>query len=195
MSVTNKAAAAVPESARRLLDAGVEASKINDSAGALSLWDQASQAFPGWGLPHFLRGSEYASLGEWEKAEAELANAVLLAPDLHLARYQLGLLQFSSGRAAAALVTWQPLAAAGADASLSEFVRGFAALAQDAFAAARVHFEAGLADPQVNAAVAGDIRKILQKMPDDHSGSPSGQDQPASESHVLVANYDKFKLH
>jgi tetratricopeptide (TPR) repeat protein len=152
------------EMARSLLDAGIAASQSNDSVRALGLFAQASEALPEWALPHFLIGSEYAAMGQWEKAEAELANAVLLGPDLHLARYQLGLLQFSSGRAAAALVTWQSLVDLPKEPYLSDFVRGFAALARDAFAEAISNFERGLAQPSVNVAVAGDIRKVLEKL-------------------------------
>jgi tetratricopeptide (TPR) repeat protein len=182
--------------ARALLNAGIAASQGNDLERALSLFAQASAAMPGWGLPHFLSGSEYASLGQWDKAEAELANAVLLSPDLHLARYQLGLLQFSSGRAAAALVTWQSLLAEGLEPSLADFVRGFAALAQDAFEDARAHFERGLANAGVNPAVAGDIQKVLHNFPAAaQAGSAAHALALESSSHVLVANYDRFKLH
>ena len=92
-----------------MLQAGLAASQANDPQRALQLFAQASAARPASGVPHFLAGSEYAALGQMEQAEAELANAVLLAPAFHIARYQLGLLQFSSGRAATALVTWEPL--------------------------------------------------------------------------------------
>jgi tetratricopeptide (TPR) repeat protein len=182
--------------AQALLEAGIAASQRNDSSQALALFAEAGAALPTWAVPHFLMGSEYASLGEWAKAEAELANAVLLDPALHIARYQLGLLQFSSGRAAAALVTWQPLTEMPADPGLAEFVKGFAALAQDAFEQARSLFEQGLHSPGVNPAVAGDIQKVLRDMP----GGQAPNAAPATpegepHSHVLVANYDRFKLH
>jgi tetratricopeptide (TPR) repeat protein len=180
--------------ARTFLDAGIAASQGNDSTRALGLFAQASEALPGWALPHFLSGSEYAALGQWEKAEAELANAVLLAPDLHLARYQLGLLQFSTGRAAVALVTWERLAGNPEEPSLSAFVRGFAALAQDAFPEALASFERGLAEPRVNPAVAGDIRKVVQKLLAEVPSVTVTEAAPV-DAHVLVANYARLKLH
>ena len=189
--------AGAPDAARRLMDAGIAASRSNDSALALGLFAQASAAMPGWGLPHFLSGSEYAALGDWAKAEAELANAVLLAPGLHLARYQLGLLQFSSARAAVALVTWQPLLGSQEEPSLSDFVQGFAALAQGLFDEARGHFRRGLSHASVNPSVAGDIGKVLEKLLAASSTREELADQAAPEplSHVLVANYDRSKLH
>lgn len=183
--------------ARSLLEAGVAASQNHESPRALSLFAQASAAMPQWGLPHFLSGSEYAALGDWPKAEAELASAVLLAPRLHLARYQLGLLQFSSARPAAALVTWRPLLRESEEPSLSCFVQGFAALAQDAFEEARDHFQRGLSQPAVNPGVAGDVAKVLEKLPGASSPPDKAADQAPvqAQSHVLVANYDRFKLH
>jgi tetratricopeptide (TPR) repeat protein len=179
-----------PSTAQQLLDAGLAASRRDDSREAIEFFAQAAAAVPTWALPHFLMGSEYAALGDWAQAEAELANAVLLDPFLHIARYQLGLLQFSSGRAAVALLTWQPLSNGTADPGLADFVRGFAALAQDEFDGARASFEQGLQAAGVNAAVADDIRKVIARMP-----GASEQGSAAAPAHVLVANYDRFKLH
>ncbi|AMO24178.1 hypothetical protein GCM10027034_16320 [Ramlibacter solisilvae] len=187
--------------ARELLDAGMAASRANDSTRALSLFAQAGATAPGWALPHFLSGSEYAALGQWAEAEVELANAVLLEPGLEIARYQLGLLQFSSGRSSAALVTWQPLAASVDSPWLADFVQAFAALAQDDFPQAKACFGSGLRRDGVNPAVASDIEKVLagmaaQRPPQAAAGfAPSKAARSDASSHVLVANYDKFKLH
>ena len=179
-----------------LLREGLAASQSNDAHRALELFAQASQACPASGVPHFMAGSEFAALGEFEKAEAELASAVLLAPGLHIARYQLGLLQFSSGRAAAALVTWEPLFALDDTEPLGHFVCGFAALAQDDFQAAKSHFEDGLARNTANPALSSDIHKVLLGMRDAHARQPAAS-QPAAEAdpaaaHVLVSNYGKY---
>lgn len=182
-----------------LLQAGLAASQANDAERALELFAQASAASPASGIPHFLAGSEYAALGQYEKAEAALANAVLLAPAFDIARYQLGLLQFSSGRAAVALVTWQPLFALDDAQALGHFVRGFAALAQDNFAQAKEHFQAGLERNTGNPALSADIRKVMQGIEDALSKNgpevptphePAEQDPSAA--HVLLSNYGKF---
>jgi tetratricopeptide (TPR) repeat protein len=170
-----------------LLQAGLAASRSNDVDKAIELFGQASLACPSSGVPHFLAGSEYAALGQFDKAEAALANAVLLAPALHIARYQLGLLQFSSGRAAVALVTWEPLFALDAAQAISHFVRAFAALALDDFEQAKAHFKAGLDRNTENAALSQDIEKILRGIEE--------AKQPASgegAAHILLSNYCKF---
>ncbi len=116
----------------------------------------------------FLLASEFAALGELDKAEAAFAKAVLLAPHMPVIRYQLGLLQFSSGRAALALLTWQPLLdlpdAQPQAQALAGFVRGYAALAQDDLALALSHFQAGLAHDVGNPALAGDVRKVIERV-------------------------------
>jgi len=188
------------QEAEALLQAGLAASRQDDSERALHFFARASAANPSGAMPHFLIGSEFAALGQMDKAEAELANAVLLAPGLHLARYQLGLLQFSAGRAAVALVTWAPLLALGDGLPLAHYVQGFASLAQDDFAGARNHFESGLALHQENPAVAVDIRKVLGRMEvamgrnvrQEASPSPVQAAPEVAAAHVLVSNYGKF---
>ena len=174
-----------------MLRAGLAASQANEVEKALQLFAKASRACPASGVPHFLAGSEYAALGQVDKAEAELANAVLLAPAFHVARYQLGLLQFSSGRAAAALVTWGPLFELADGQALKHFVRGFAALAQDEFAQAKSHFEAGLVRNTENAALSHDIEKILRGIDAQaHPCEASAHPEPAA--HILLSNYGKL---
>lgn len=180
-----------------LLQAGLTASQANRVAEALTLFQEASIAAPAWAIPHFLIGSEYAAQGDMEKAEAAIANAVLLDPGLHIARYQLGLLQFSSGRAAAALVTWQPITELQGEQGLSDFVRGFAAMAQDNLDEARSYFASGLAAPDLNPAVASDIHKVIAGM-DNLNNPGQGEVSPTTaqpSAHVLVSTYDKYRLH
>lgn len=170
-----------------LIDAGLAASRESRTRRALDLFEQASVEAPGSGIPHFLIGSEHAALGDMGAAEAAFANAVLLSPEFALARYQLGLLQFTSSRAAVALVTWEPLFSSSSAEPLGHFVRGFAALAQDRFADCLEHFRAGLACEQVNPAVASDIRQVaeaVQRLPQLQGGHAE-----AAGSHVLLAGY------
>lgn len=199
------------ETPDELVSQGLAASQAGDSVAAIELWQQACAAAPASGVPHFLMASEFAALGDMARAEASFANAVLLAPGLLVARYQLGLLQFSSGRAAMALVTWAPLLevveADPISPALAHFVRGYAALAHDAFDEALSHFDAGLQSNTVNAPLSGDIRLVVNRIhallagqAGDAPGLPAEQAAPqdapqeeahdaSSDSHVLLANY------
>ena len=203
--------------ADELISQGLAASQAGDSPGALALWQRASAAAPSAGIPHFLMASEFASLGQVDSAEASFANAVLLAPGLLTARYQLGLLQFSSGRAAMALVTWEPLLADDHSdpiaPALAHFVRGYAALAQDAFDEALASFDAGLQINTTNLPLSGDIRLVVGRIHDLLAGQTAPNANPesntdgqvkteaevhdaSSDSHVLLSNYvSKDKPH
>jgi len=159
------------------------------------MYGQSSAADPTWGIPHFLMGSHHAARGDIEQAELSFSNAVLLSPDFPMARYQLGTLQFSSGRAAAALVSWQPLLDLPGDSPLPHFVRAYAALAQDDFDSAVLHYEEGLGKNTENAALSEDIRKILARIASvktaAQDSSPESTPEDPGMGHVLLSNYQR----
>jgi tetratricopeptide (TPR) repeat protein len=193
-----------------LFTMGLSASQANDHEGAIGMYAKASEEDPLSGIPHFLMASEYATMGEISKAEAAFANAILLAPDFAIARYQLGLLQFSSGRAALALVTWLPLlnspSAEPEARALACFVRGYAALAQDDFEQALAHFQTGLTHKTGNQALSDDVGKVIERVQELISNAGAVQMighaqggklvqntasalENAEESHVFLNNY------
>lgn len=186
----------VSPSFESLINRGVAAMESGDDTAALALFEAARAAQPQSGLPHFLMGSQYAGAGDFQQAEGAMVRAVLLSPDLHIARYQLGLLQFSSGRAAVALLTWQVLLALPAVDPLGHFVKGFAALSQDQFDEALRHYQEGLALNTSNQALSGDIEKVIAEIRQrGHSAAATAVDLPvdstAADSHVLLANYQQ----
>jgi tetratricopeptide (TPR) repeat protein len=177
-----------------LVHAGLAASQAGEFEKALHLFARACAANPASATPHFLMGSEYAALGEFEKAETALANAVVLAPALHIARYQLGLLQFSSRRASLAFVSWGPLFELDESQPLLHFVRGFGALAQDDFTAAEAHFDAGLLRNVDNPPLSSDIQQVIAGIRQAKAaGGPAKKSEDGQVAeHVLVSNYGKF---
>jgi tetratricopeptide (TPR) repeat protein len=170
----------------RLLAEGLAASGEGRTDEALLLFAQASERDPASGIPHFLIGSEQASAGDFAGAEAAFARAVLLSPSFPLARYQLGLLQFSSRRPAVALLTWQPLLELPQEDALLHFVRGLSALAQNAFDAALHHFRIGLACEPANGALCADIRQLAEAV---QGLREAGIGDQAAVSHVLLSGY------
>jgi tetratricopeptide (TPR) repeat protein len=169
------------------LAAGLSASREGHAAAALALFNRASEADPSSGVPHFLIGSEHASAGDFGAAELAFARAVLLAPGFPLARYQLGLLQFSSQRVPLAFLTWEPLLSLPDTDSLGHFVRGFGALAQDAFEEAIGHYRTGLACNPPNAALCADIVQLIEAVQRlQRREEPPAQDDA---QHVLLSAY------
>lgn len=181
-------------SPEELVRSGLAASQADDTPRALDLFRQAAAVAPQWAVPHFLLGSEYAAAGDYAQAEGAMARAVVVDPGFHIARYQLGLLQYSSNRPQAALVTWQPLLEQNQMPWLSLFARGFAALAQDQMDEARKLFSEGLTAPDAEPAVCADIRRVLDAL-DAQSAPPVPAPTELTQAHLLVAAYDKYRLH
>ncbi|WP_427915268.1 hypothetical protein ACPWT1_10280 [Ramlibacter sp. MMS24-I3-19] len=146
------------------LDRGLAASVEQRTALALSHFAQASALAPASGVPHLLMGAEHACRGDLVLAEDAYAVALRLAPELHLARYQLGLLQFGARRTAAALATWQPLFALCASQPLGHFARGFAALVEDDHEVALRHFRRGLALSRDDVAAALGVGTVVEAL-------------------------------
>ena len=176
------------------LERALAVSAAGNVADAIALFQHAALEEPASGLPHFLLGAEYATLGQMDLAEQSFTQAVLLAPEWPIPRYQLGLLQFSAGRAAAALLTWQPLLTLDQQNPLPHWVRGFAALAGDAFDQARMHFEAGLERNTEHPPMSADIHLVLARM--EALGQSAATNTPAEPTlpdeeatHVLLSNY------
>ena len=186
------------DAAEALVREGLAASAGKDSANAIELFSKACVAAPDVGMTHFLLASELAQARRWDAAESAFANAVLVAPDLAVARYQLGLLQFTSGRAALALATWQPLALLPESTPYPHIIRGFATLAHDDFGEAIRHFEAGLRCEIDNDALRGDVMMLVQRAravqatatPLRASDAPADRSRADSlPDHFLLSNY------
>ena len=174
----------------QLLEEGLGASGRDDLEHALGAWHAAARERPDSALPHFLIGAELAQARRIEEAEASYANAVLLAPEFETARYQLGLLQFTAGRPAAAMVTWEALFRLPADHPLRAFVEGFAHLAADAFDAALARFAAGMALNRDNPPMNSDIAKVVAAIHAARGGPATPGATPTGDgSHVLLAAY------
>jgi tetratricopeptide (TPR) repeat protein len=179
-----------------LMAQGMAASQADDAERAIACFQKASATAPEAALPQFLLGAEFAALGDMNAAETAFANATRLAPGFPMARYQLGLLQFSSHRAALALLTWQPLLQLPDSDPLPHFVNGFESLTQDRFEDALRDFQQGIALNTDNGALTSDIEKVIAGVRTLMSGAaPEGEitPQPSSESeaHVLLAGYQQ----
>ncbi len=183
-----------------VLELALAASAAGHAAEAIALFQQAALEQPASGIPHFLLGAEYATLGQVDLAEQSFSQAVLLAPEWAIPRYQLGLLQFSAGRASTALLTWQPLLGLGDESPLPHWVRGFAALAGDSFDQARAQFEAGLERNTEHPPMSADIRLVLSRLdalqqnaaaPAPAAASADTEQTDEEAAHVLLSNYQQ----
>jgi tetratricopeptide (TPR) repeat protein len=134
---------------------------------------------------HFLEGSLLAGLGRFDEGRAAMGRAVALAPDYAIARFQLGLLELSSGDAVAADATLRPLAEGDPENGLALFARGLRHLARDELGPAadllRSGIERNLEHPLVN--------RDMELMIAGIEAARSAPDQPADEvsaAHLLL---------
>ena len=119
------------------------------------------------------------------EAEAAFAAAVLQDPGLHMARFQLGLLQWSMGRPGAALVTWHPLSEMPIGSDLGHFTRAFGLLYASDLQGAYAEFGLGLASC-ANLPLVRDMQKMHDTIRQENDSRHASQAPP---HHVLLANY------
>lgn len=112
---------------------------------------------------HFLRGSVLIGLSRHIEAHGELTRAVQLAPDFHLARFQLGFFELTSGEAQNALETWAPLDRLPDAHFLRKFVGGLRSLIADQFEAAITQLRAGIALNHENLPLNRDMQLIIER--------------------------------
>jgi len=181
-----------------LMQQAIAASQANDSSAALEMFNQACKEEQDSAWPHFLLGAELAQLGRITEAEAAYANAVIVVPDFHVARFELGTLQFTSGRPAIAVVTWHPLLDLPDANALKLFVQGYIALGQDAFDSALSYFSQGILANTENAPLNGNIQLLVNEIEKLRQAQPVDTEVPPVEStdnHFLLSAYNKSSIH
>lgn len=131
---------------------------------------------------HFIKGSVLASQQRYIEAYESLKHAVQLAPEFHLARYQLGFFELTSGEADQALSTWGPLLRLPKDLYLRQFVEGATALIRDEFDIAIEHFERGMVLNTENEPMNNDIALLVEKTKALQAGEVPGSHETGDEA-------------
>lgn len=136
---------------------------------------------------HFLKGSLLAALQRYGEAERPMREAVEIAADFHIARFQLGLLLLTSGEAEKAVEAWRPLSRLERTDALRLFAEGLQAMARDDFPQAEALLRQGLerntAHPPLNA----DMQMMLERMREAAAAPPAPPAEGASsQTHWLL---------
>lgn len=137
---------------------------------------------PESGLLHHLLGALYAQLGMIDRALEELTRATECNPSLHVARFQLGLLYFTSANAAAAEAAWEPLTGLPDDHPLRVFKTGLMHMARDEFPAAVAQLRRGLELNEEYPSLTEDMRMVMELCEQAAAGTPSPAAAPATAS-------------
>jgi tetratricopeptide (TPR) repeat protein len=136
---------------------------------------------------YFLRGSLLAALQRYGEAEKPMREAIEIAPDFHIARFQLGLLLLTSGDADKAAEIWGPLSRLDSDDALRLFAEGLQHMARDEFKEAEALLLEGLARNQAHPPLNADMRMVLDRMRETAAQPPPPpSDGASSEAHWLL---------
>jgi cytochrome c-type biogenesis protein CcmH/NrfG len=160
-----------------------------DPASARPRLEAAAQEHPRDPRPLALMAAEHAQAKAYDEAEAAFVGALRRDPEYAPARFQLGLLQLSSGRPAAARMTWDPLAALPEGDPYRTFATGLNHLAQDRFTEAAQWLRAGIAANTVNPALNRDMQRFLERIAPDGPPPDNGTDAETAGEHFLVSAY------
>jgi tetratricopeptide (TPR) repeat protein len=166
----------------------------SDPASVRQALTEAADAHPEDPRPLSLLAAELVHAKELDGAEAAYLTALQRAPDYAIARFQLGLLQLTSARPAAATATWGPLDALDETHPLRLFKRGLELLAQDRFEDARHWLLEGIRLNETNAPLNRDMQMVLDRIAQGLSGSggqpaDAPESTPRPEDHVLISAY------
>lgn len=162
-----------------------------DGASELQKADQLIALYPDDPRLHFLRGSVLAGIGRSIEALPALLKAIELAPDFHIARFQLGFFQLTSGEAANALGTWGPLALLPEGHYLRSFVAGLTHLVRDEFERARIELASGIAVNEENTPLNRDMQLILDQIESlvAAKSAPAEGSEDASAASLLLGQF------
>lgn len=169
------------------LHLALEAVRRDDHGAALAYLKEGAQRAPQDPRIAYLLGAEHAQIGLYDRAEAEMQRAIELDPQMHTARFQLGLLQMTQGRAGDADSTWQGLDALPEGHAMRCFRDGLKALAADRFAEARQIIQAGLAANDFSPELNRDMENLLQRIPEVQSAPDAAS--PDATGHVWLNAY------
>jgi hypothetical protein len=166
----------------------------HSDSSVMGLLTEAAASHPADARPLLLLAAEFVQAHDLDRAEATYVGALQRAPQFWIARFQLGLLQFTSARPAIAFVTWAPLDALEASHPLRLFKRAFECLADDAFEQATQLLHMGIAantaNPPLNQDMAMVIERIAQVQSRGKQPTPASEAaEPPADTHFLVSSY------
>lgn len=167
----------------------VEAVRADDERG-LSRLDELIGDYPLDAQLQFLRGSVLAGVKRYDEAREAMARAVEIAPLYTVARFQLGLLELSSGDGPAADATLEPLEQLGGANALAIFARGLRLLMRDEMEPALLALREGISRNTENPAINRDMGLIVAdleaKLGAAATAPSAGVDEPTTSTHMLL---------
>jgi len=147
-----------------LVRKALEADAQGDPDRAMALLQRSLAASSINPLAHYLIGAAHAEAGRHGDAVLHLSTAVEQAPLLAEARLQLGLLWLTLGNPSTGADVLRPLASLPSESALHHFGIALVAVAEERASDAAQSLRAGIATPCDNAALVGDMRRLLERV-------------------------------
>lgn len=148
--------------------------------------DRLLAEYPDDARLHFLRGSMLVGIGRPIEALPALRKAVELAPDMAIARFQLGFFLLTCGEAAEALSVWGPLALLPDGHYLRLFAGGLTHLIRDEFEDAVLALEEGILVNEENPQLNGNMRLLIDQIRKLDQGKPAAAAGDVSATSLLL---------
>ncbi|MFB9240277.1 hypothetical protein IV454_23860 [Massilia antarctica] len=147
-----------------LIHLALEADRLGNSGASLTYLKEAVARPDATAPAHLLLGAGYAQLQMYDRAAAEMESALAVDPSFAIARFQLGLLQLTSGDAERAMSTLLPLQELGEQHALNQFGSGLIHLMRNEFADTLACMSKGMALNTDNPALNTDMQLIVDKV-------------------------------
>ena len=154
-----------------------------DSSPDLNQIRAAIARDPGNAELRYLLGAELAQQKEYDAAVVEMSTALQMDPQLHYARFQLGLLYLTMAQPAQSIATWAPLESLDEQAALKYFKHGLEALIRDDFESCVRLLRQGIALNTQNAPLNHDMTLIIDRVGE--AMAPAAA-PPAAQAPTLV---------
>lgn len=146
----------------------------------------------------FLRGSTLAGRGDLNGARQDMTAALALEPDYAILRYQLGFLEYTSGKVPEAETIWQAFDALEAGHTFRVLRDGWLALARDDVPLAVRLLSEGRDRMSEFPPIARDVslalsrlNEIQNKASQEDDGAAGGED----DTHLLISGYTTKRRH
>jgi tetratricopeptide (TPR) repeat protein len=192
-----------------LLHLAIEASGRDDHGTAITYLKQAIELSDGhssmsseYAKYLYMLGAEYAQIGMMERAQDYMSQSIDMDPELHTARFQLGLLQITQGNTETATEVLTPLVALPPNAALHQFGKGLLCLIRDEVGPCREALTLGIdlnsASASPNLALNRDMHMLLQSMSNLTQDSPDPsphveKDASTAEASFMMSAYSRNK--
>lgn len=180
-------------SQEELVQLGMQAARSGDAGDALAFFKEAAGRPDASALACHALGAHYAQLRLYEQAVVAMQRGLQLAPQLHAARVQLGLLHLTMGSVEQARQVLQALTSVADQQPYPAFAAGLLALSEDRLTEALVLLRQGIVHGGAGTLLDEDMARLADAIAQalEQADAASGSD--AETPHLLLSAYGGYR--